>query len=73
MRLAQVHGIDGAARILNHESGLLALGGASDMRRLVAADTPEARFAVDHFCYWMPVEQDKIPQPLDISFALLSP
>ena len=52
LRMAQVHGIDGAARILNHESGLLALGGASDMRGLHAAATPEARFAVDHFCYW---------------------
>ncbi len=52
LRLAQEHGIDGATRILNRESGLRALGGASDMRALHAADTPEARFAVDHFCYW---------------------
>lgn len=52
LRLAQVHGIDGAARILNRQSGLLALGGASDMRALHRADTPEARFAVRHFCYW---------------------
>jgi acetate kinase len=52
LRLAQVHGIDGAARILNRESGLLALGGASDMRALHMANTAEARFAVDHFCYW---------------------
>lgn len=52
LRLAAEHGIEGAARILNHESGLLALGGASDMRELHAADTPEARFAIAHFCYW---------------------
>jgi acetate kinase len=52
LRLAQVHGIDGAARILNREAGLLALGGTSDMRALSGAGTPEARFAVDHFCYW---------------------
>lgn len=52
LRLAQVHGIDGAARILNFESGLLALGGASDMRVLHRDGRPEARFAVDHFCYW---------------------
>ena len=52
LRLAEVHGIDRAARILNFESGLLALGGASDMRVLVQKQTPEARFAVDHFCYW---------------------
>lgn len=52
LRLVQLHGIDGAARILNFESGLLALGGASDMRVLHRDGTPEARFAVDHFCYW---------------------
>jgi acetate kinase len=52
LALAARHGIDGAARILNRESGLLALGGASDMRALYRAKTPEARFAVDHFCYW---------------------
>ena len=52
LRLAEVHGIDRAAHILNLESGLLALGGASDMRVLSRIDTPEARFAIDHFCYW---------------------
>ncbi|NTT86521.1 acetate/propionate family kinase [Tabrizicola fusiformis] len=49
LRLAELHGIDGAARILNRESGLLALGGASDMRALRAAG---ADFALDHFAYW---------------------
>lgn len=52
LRLAQVHGVDGASRILNREAGLRALGGTSDMRALSRAGTPEARFAVDHFCYW---------------------
>jgi len=52
LRLAEAHGIDGAARILNRESGLLALGGASDMRALRGAGTPEADFAIAHFCYW---------------------
>src|SRR5690606_34292841 len=52
LRLAEDHGIAGAARILNRESGLLALGGASDMRALQAAGTAEAGFAVAHFCYW---------------------
>jgi acetate kinase len=52
LRLAEVHGIDGAARILNREAGLLGLGGASDMRALRAAGTPEATFALDHFAYW---------------------
>jgi acetate kinase len=52
LRLAEVHGIAGAARILNRDSGLLGLGGASDMRALHAAGTDRARFAVAHFCYW---------------------
>jgi len=52
LRLAELHGIAGAARILNRESGLLGLGGASDMRALHAAGTEAARFAVAHFCYW---------------------
>ena len=52
LRLAELHGVAGAGRILNRESGLLALGGHSDMRALHAAGTPEAAFAVEHFCYW---------------------
>lgn len=52
LRLAELHGISGAAQILNRESGLLGLGGASDLRSLHAANTAEARFAIDHFCYW---------------------
>lgn len=50
--LAARHGIEGATRILNRESGLLALGGSSDMRALMAAATPEAGFARAHFAYW---------------------
>lgn len=50
--LAARHGVDGAARILNRESGLLGLGGAADMRSLQALATPEAHFAIDHFRYW---------------------
>lgn len=50
--LASLHGIDGAARILNRESGLLGLGGSNDMRALMQAGTDEARFARDHFGYW---------------------
>jgi acetate kinase len=52
LRLAADHGIEGAARILNRESGLIALGGVSDMRALQARGTPEADFAIEHFCYW---------------------
>lgn len=53
LRLAEVHGISRAAAILNRESGLLGLGGHSDMRQLQAADTAEARFAIAHFRYWL--------------------
>jgi acetate kinase len=52
LRLAERHGVDAAGRILNRESGLLGLGGASDLRALHAAGTPEARFALQHFAYW---------------------
>lgn len=52
LRLAELHGIAGAARILNHESGLLALGGASDMRALGESGTAQAGFARAHFTYW---------------------
>ncbi len=52
LRLAEVHGVAGAARILNRESGLLGLGGASDMRELRRMGTAAADFAVAHFCYW---------------------
>jgi acetate kinase len=52
LKLAELHGIEGAGRILNRASGLLALGGASDMRALHAAGTPRARFAIAHFAYW---------------------
>jgi acetate kinase len=52
LRLAELHGIHAAGRILNRESGLLGLGGHSDLRALHAAGTPEARFALRHFAYW---------------------
>ena len=52
LRLAELHGLERAGAILNRESGLLGLGGASDMRVLHASDRPEARFALEHFAYW---------------------
>ncbi|HLQ17457.1 MAG TPA: acetate kinase [Tabrizicola sp.] len=52
LRLAELHGIEEAARILNRKSGLLGLGGHSDLRALHGAGTPEARFALEHFAYW---------------------
>jgi len=56
LRLAEEHGIDGAARLLNQQSGLLGLGGSGDMRTLLASDSADARFAVDHFV-WSVVRQ----------------
>jgi acetate kinase len=50
LRMAELYGIAGASRILNRESGLLALGGSNDMRVLHASEA--GRFAVEHFCYW---------------------
>ena len=52
LRLAELRGVERAGQILNRESGLLGLGGASDIRALHAAGTPEARFALQHFAYW---------------------
>ncbi len=45
LRMAQLYGIPGAGQILNCESGLLALGGHSDMRRT-------GGFAREHFGSW---------------------
>lgn len=50
--LAGTLGIEGAGRLLNGQSGLLGLGGTSDMRALHAAGTGAAQFAIEHFCYW---------------------
>ena len=47
LALARSEGIDATARILNHDSGLKAIGGASDMRALDARG-----FARTHFAYW---------------------
>jgi len=52
LRLARDHGIDGAANILNRESGLTALTGTNDMATILGRDDADARFAVDHFCHW---------------------
>lgn len=52
LRLAAVHGLARAGEILNRESGLLGLGGSNDLRTLQAMNTPEARFALQHFAYW---------------------
>ncbi len=52
LTLAERVGIAEAKTILNHQSGLLGLGGSADMRALLADPSPRAALAVDHFCYW---------------------
>ena len=53
LRLVEEIGLSGTKTLLNSKSGLAGLsGGLSDMRALEEADTPEARFAIAHFCYW---------------------
>lgn len=52
--LMENHGMDAATltRLLYKESGLLGVSGISqDMRELLASEAPEAREAVDLFCY----------------------
>ncbi|MFP3548717.1 acetate kinase, partial [Rhizobium sp. SIMBA_035] len=53
LRLVEEIGLTQTRTLLNSNSGLAGLsGGLSDMRALEEADTPEARFAIAHFCYW---------------------
>ncbi|KUJ76542.1 acetate kinase [Ruegeria marisrubri] len=52
LRLAGERGIDETDRLLNLQSGLKGLAGTNDMAAILARDDDEARFAVEHFCYW---------------------
>lgn len=52
LRLAEENGTDGAAQILNAQSGLLGLADETNMKTLLERDDDEAAFAVAHFCYW---------------------
>jgi len=53
LRLAETDGIAATHRLLNHDSGLRGLSGvSSDMRVLMAKETPASQFAIEHFCYW---------------------
>jgi acetate kinase len=53
LRLVEDFGLDRTKALLNNQSGLAGLsGGISDMRALEELGTPEAEFAIDHFCYW---------------------
>ncbi len=50
--MAERLGVTTTTEMLNRASGLKALGGSNDMRALHRAGTPQAAFAIDHFCYW---------------------
>ncbi|MCF6306255.1 MAG: acetate kinase [Rhodobacteraceae bacterium] len=39
--------------MLNTKSGLLALAGSASMKQVLATDSPAARFAISHYCYWV--------------------
>lgn len=53
LHLAERLGTQQAHHLLHHRAGLLGLSGLSaDMRELEQAGTPEAEFAIAHFCYW---------------------
>ncbi|HVU79150.1 MAG TPA: hypothetical protein VHC67_16355 [Gaiellaceae bacterium] len=49
--LAHGVGLDELTHALEQESGLVALAGTSDMRKLESASSTEARLAVDLYCY----------------------
>ncbi|WP_342078446.1 acetate kinase [Yoonia sp. SS1-5] len=52
LRMSKSLGEDETDRMLNKNSGLKALAGDNNMKTLLERDDPEARFAVEHFCYW---------------------
>ncbi|QBX99912.1 acetate kinase [Rhodophyticola sp. CCM32] len=51
--LRQGYSADAVEQMLNRESGLLAMAGSSSMKTLLDSNTPEAKAAVDHYCYWI--------------------
>ncbi|MEX0970960.1 MAG: acetate/propionate family kinase [Paracoccaceae bacterium] len=50
--IAAAIGVDKTRKLLNHNSGLRALGGTNDMRSLLASPRREAKFTVSHFIHW---------------------
>lgn len=52
LRMSKALGEDETDRMLNKNSGLQALAGDNNMKTLLERDDDDARFAVDHFCYW---------------------
>ncbi|KJZ20695.1 acetate/propionate family kinase [Loktanella sp. S4079] len=52
LRIAHDLGLSEADHLLNKQSGLKGLAGDNNMKNLLARSDANARFAVDHFCYW---------------------
>ena len=52
LELARRAGLKRAGEILNSESGLRGLAGASDMRAIENREDQQATFALKHFVYW---------------------
>tara|TARA_R110000850_G_scaffold88075_6_gene189113 strand:+ start:166 stop:1302 length:1137 start_codon:yes stop_codon:yes gene_type:complete len=52
LAIADELGVEGTRKLLNYNSGLSALAGSNNMRRLLASDDTGARFAVSHFIHW---------------------
>ncbi len=54
LQLVRDLGIEETDQLLHSQSGLLGLSGlSSDMRTLEQNNSPEAQFAIEHFCYWI--------------------
>lgn len=52
LRMSKSLGEDETDRMLNKTSGLKALAGDNNMKTLLERDDDDAKFAVEHFCYW---------------------
>ena len=52
LRMSAALGEAETDRLLNRNSGLKALAGDNHMKTLLERDDADARFAVEHFCYW---------------------
>ncbi|MBL4806144.1 MAG: acetate kinase [Rhodobacteraceae bacterium] len=44
---------DAISDVLNKQSGLTGLAGSGDMKTLLETNSAAARFAVEHYCYWV--------------------
>ncbi len=55
LHLMREHGLsaDAVDKMLNHESGLVAMAGTADMKAILKSDDPSAKFATSHYCYWV--------------------